>query len=157
VTQLRSRTEVVVVRGANCDHQSIRRPLSQPGGKVFTVPKNLEPSRRAPHPPTPNFPVPCVYASNRNTGTADPRAIRSRYSYALAPLIVKDPCSRLIMRLDQIRRMAFDPAKNGGEVYLVASGLAGSRGVVVYKRTGGGPGLQRVARNKDVPMRTTFV
>jgi hypothetical protein len=53
--------------------------------------------------------------------------------------------------------MAFDPAKNGGESYLVASGLAGSGGVVVYKRTGGGTGLQEVARNKYVPTRTTFV
>jgi hypothetical protein len=61
------------------------------------------------------------------------------------------------MRLDQIRRMAFDPAKNGGEAYLVASGLAGSGGVVVYKRTGGGTGLQEVARSKDVLMGTTFV
>ena len=54
--------------------------------------------------------------------------------------------------LDQIRGMGFGPARNGGEAYVVASG----GGVVVYKRTGGGTGLQEVARtrNKDVPTRT---
>lgn len=59
--------------------------------------------------------------------------------------------------LDQIRGMEIGPAANGGEAYLVASGSAGSGGVVVYKRTGGGTGLEEVARNKDIPTRTSFV
>ena len=53
--------------------------------------------------------------------------------------------------------MAFGPARNGGEAYLVVSGFAGDGGVVVYKRIGGGTGSQEVTRNKDVPMKTTFV
>ena len=58
--------------------------------------------------------------------------------------------------LDQIRRMAFGPARNR-EAYVVASGFAGGGSVVVYERTGGRTELQEVARNKDVPMRATFV
>ena len=59
-------------------------------------------------------------------------------------------------RVDQIRGIVFGPARNGGVAYIVDEGFAGSGGVVVYKRTGGGTGLQ-VARNKDVPTRKTSV
>jgi len=53
------------------------------------------------------------------------------------------------MGLDQMQGMEFGPAENGGEAYLVASGFAGTGGVVVYKRTAGGRALEEVARNKD--------
>jgi NAD(P)H-hydrate repair Nnr-like enzyme with NAD(P)H-hydrate epimerase domain len=46
--------------------------------------------------------------------------------------------------------------ENGGDVYLIAGGVAGSGGVVIFKRTQGGRGLEEVARNKDVLTRSTF-
>ena len=42
-------------------------------------------------------------------------------------------------------------------MYLTVSGFVGGGGVVMYKTTGGGTGQQEVARNKGVPMKTTFV
>ena len=59
-------------------------------------------------------------------------------------------------RPDQIRGILFGP-QGMEEAYLVASVFVGSCGLVVYKRTGGGTRVQEVARNKDVPMRATFV
>lgn len=48
-------------------------------------------------------------------------------------------------------------AADGGIQYLVASGFAGTGGVVVYERTQGGANLTEVARNKDIATRTSFV
>jgi hypothetical protein len=48
-------------------------------------------------------------------------------------------------------------AENGGETYLIAAGVAGSAGVVVFERTNGGKDLKVVARNTDIPTRSTFV
>ena len=59
-------------------------------------------------------------------------------------------------RPDQIQGILFGP-QGMEEAYLVASAFAGSSGLVVYKRTGGGTRVQEVVRNKDVPMRATFV
>jgi hypothetical protein len=60
--------------------------------------------------------------------------------------------------LNQIHDMEFGTTTNGGEAYLVVAGSTGSGGgVVVYKRTVGGTGLEKVARNKAVPTRTSFV
>ena len=59
--------------------------------------------------------------------------------------------------LNQIRGMEIGNAENGGEAYLVAGGVVGTGGVVVFKRTNGGMGLMEVARNTDVPTRSTFV
>ena len=53
--------------------------------------------------------------------------------------------------------MEIGRAENGGSAYLVAAGVAGSGGVVVFKRTDGGRGLEEVARNTDVLTRSTFV
>jgi hypothetical protein len=47
--------------------------------------------------------------------------------------------------LDQIRGGNLAPAKDGGEAYLVASVFRGSGSVVVYKRAGGGTGLQEIS------------
>ena len=59
--------------------------------------------------------------------------------------------------LDQIRGMEIGLAENGGETYLIAAGVAGSAGVVVFERTNGGKDLKVVARNTDIPTRSTFV
>ena len=56
--------------------------------------------------------------------------------------------------LDQIRGMEFSP---GGEDYLIAGGVVGTAGVVVFKRTNGGRDLDVVVRNLDVGNRTSFV
>ena len=53
--------------------------------------------------------------------------------------------------------MEIGNAENGGEGYLIAGGVAGTAGVVVFRRTDGGKGLKEVARNTDVPTRSTFV
>ncbi|THH16791.1 hypothetical protein EW146_g3915 [Bondarzewia mesenterica] len=104
--------------------------------------------------PAPNvkFPTPYVYASNRNTGsTIDPRG-------DTVAIFATRPELKLVAQvytgLDQIRGMEF-----GGEndEYLVASGVVGSGGVVVFRRTEGGTGLVEVARNTQIPNRTSFL
>ena len=45
----------------------------------------------------------------------------------------------------------------GADEYLVAGGVAGTGGVVVFRRTEGGRNLEFVARNTEIPTRTTFV
>ena len=55
--------------------------------------------------------------------------------------------------LDQIRGMQlFGP----NEEFLIAGGYAAG-GVAVFKRTGSGEGLQLLARNTNLPTRTSFV
>lgn len=41
--------------------------------------------------------------------------------------------------------------------YLIAGGVAGTGGVVVFERTDGGRNLTEVVRNTDIPTRTSFV
>lgn len=59
--------------------------------------------------------------------------------------------------IDQPRGIAFGPADKGGEEFLVAGGVAGTAGVLVFRRTEGGKNLQLVAKNLDIPTRTSFV
>jgi hypothetical protein len=62
--------------------------------------------------------------------------------------------------LDEILGMAFAPARNEGEAYLVASaGFAGKSMVTLLCVRGlvEGRGCKAVARNKDAPTRTSFV
>lgn len=99
-----------------------------------------------------NFPVQYIYASNRNVGQIDERgdAIAIfRYVNGKLELI-----SHVYTGLDQVRGMEF-----GGEdsEYLVASGVAGTGGVAVFRRVDEGKGLKEVARNLDVLTRTTFI
>jgi hypothetical protein len=56
--------------------------------------------------------------------------------------------------LDQIRGMQF-----GGEddEYLIAGGVAGTAGVVIYRRVDGGRNLTEVARNTDIPTSMSVV
>lgn len=44
----------------------------------------------------------------------------------------------------------------GGNDYLIAGGVAGTAGVVVFKRTEGGANLEVVVRNTDIGNRTSF-
>lgn len=93
-----------------------------------------------------------IYASNRNLGTQDPRGD------AIAIYQV-EPKLKLVKHvytgLDQIRGMELSGGSENQ--FLVAAGVAGSAGTVVLKRTKGGADLEVVARNKDIPTRTSFV
>ncbi|ETW75177.1 hypothetical protein HETIRDRAFT_390749 [Heterobasidion irregulare TC 32-1] len=104
--------------------------------------------------PKPNakFPASYVYASNRNTGTTlDPRG-------DTVAIFATFPKLKLVAQvytgLEQIRGMQF-----GGEndEFLIASGVVGTGGVVVFKRTEGGTNLVEVVRNTDIPNRTSFL
>jgi hypothetical protein len=59
--------------------------------------------------------------------------------------------------LDQIRGMEFGNDDNGGEQYLMAGAASGTAGVAIFRRTEGGRNLELVARNLDIPTRTSFV
>ncbi|KAJ7220583.1 Lactonase, 7-bladed beta-propeller-domain-containing protein [Mycena pura] len=90
-----------------------------------------------------------IYVSNRNTGIAifenlDQGTPRERLQLV----------RQVFTGLDQIRGMEF-----GGEdnEYLIAGGVAGNAGVVIYKRVDGGRNLVEVVRNTEVPTRTSFV
>ena len=56
--------------------------------------------------------------------------------------------------IDQIRGMEFF---GDDDRYLIASGVAGEAGVLVFERTGNGGNLTLLTTNKDVPTRTSFV
>ncbi|KAF9562051.1 hypothetical protein CPC08DRAFT_663505 [Agrocybe pediades] len=58
--------------------------------------------------------------------------------------------------LNQIRSMALGKVSDGGDEFLVAGGNTDG-GVVVLQRTDGGRNLTAVARNEEVPQRTSFV
>jgi len=127
-------------------------PPNPPDGAVFAASEILIPT------PTANFPISYIYVSNRNTGTVDPRGdtivIYQRNNDSGPALTL---VAQVYTGLNQIRGMEIGNAENGGEAYLVAGGVAGTGGVVVFKRTNGGMGLMEVARNTDVPTRSTFV
>jgi 6-phosphogluconolactonase (cycloisomerase 2 family) len=125
-------------------------PPDPPAGAEFAAGEILIP------PLTPSYTTPYIYVSNRNTGVQDPRGdaidIYKRTETGLELI------SRTYTGLDQIRGMMIGP--NGGEDaqrYLIAAGVAGSAGTVVYERTQDGTNLTEIARNLDYPTRTTFV
>jgi hypothetical protein len=127
-------------------------PPNPPAGAYFAAGEILIPT------PTDQFQVPYIYVSNRNTGTQDPRgdaiAIYERTANSQDELTL---VTHVYTGLDQIRAMEFGSASNGGVQYLIAGGVAGTAGVVILKRTDGGRGLEVVARNTDIPTRTSFV
>ena len=105
-------------------------------------------------PPNSAFPSTLVYASNRNTGsTVDPRgdaiAIFSLDADGKLELV-----NQFFTGLEQIRGMEFGGPDNR---YLVASGVVGDGGVIVFERVGQGADFVQVASNKDIPNRTSFV
>lgn len=136
-------------------HEPITPP-NPPAGAAFAASEVLVPA------PSTKFPTSYIYASNRNTGTQDPRgdsiAIYERGKDASASASGGlSLVGQVYTGLDQIRGMEIGRADNGGEAYLVAGGIAGSGGVVVYERIDGGRGLKEVARNTDLLTRSTFV
>jgi len=95
-----------------------------------------------------------VYASNRNTGTTtgpegDSIAVLSLDADGTLQIV-----NQFFTGLQQVRGMQF-----GGpdDRYLVASGVVGNGGVVVFERTGPGDQFVRVASNTDIPNLTSFV
>ena len=56
--------------------------------------------------------------------------------------------------LEQVRGMQFGGPDNR---FLVASGVVGDGGVVVFERVGQGDKFVQVATNKDIPNMTSFV
>ena len=106
-----------------------------------------------PH-PNPTFPSTLVYASNRNTGTNDdPRgdaiAVFSLDANGNLKLV-----NQFFTGLKQIRGMQFGGPDNK---YLVASGVVGDGGVIVFERVGQGSDFVQVASNKEIPNFSTFV
>ncbi|PPQ71512.1 hypothetical protein CVT26_010383 [Gymnopilus dilepis] len=111
-------------------------------------------------PPTARFPTPYIYVSNRNVGVQTPEgdsiAIFEHVNQGKRNeglVLVK----QVFTGLDQIRGMEFGNADQGSDEFLIAGGVAGTAGVVVLKRTEGGRNLEVVARNLDIPTRTSFV
>ncbi|KAI0646307.1 putative isomerase YbhE [Trametes meyenii] len=97
------------------------------------------------------FPEPFVYVSNRNTGVQDPRGdaiaiFRVEPRLALVGFVYTG--------LDQIRGMEFGGPE---DEFLIASGVAGDGGVIVLRRTEGGQNLELLARNSELPTRTSFI
>lgn len=129
-------------------------PPNPPKGSSFAAAEILIPQ------PTERFPDPLIYVSNRNVGTQDSRGD----AVTIFELVNKGlPDEKLqvvnyaFTGLDQIRGMEFGPSEKGAEEFLIAAGVAGSAGTVVLRRDQGGRNLTVVARNLDVPTRTSFV
>lgn len=129
-------------------------PSNQPQGSKFAAAEILIPN------PTKQFPQPYIYVSNRNIGTElDPRGD----SIAIFELVNKGKdneslqlVNQVFTGLDQIRGMEFGPSGRGEE-FLIAAGVAGTTGTVVLRRTEGGRNMEVVARNLDIPTRSSFV
>lgn len=110
---------------------------------------------------TPEYPTPYIYVSNRNTGTVDPEGKGD--TIAIFEHVNKgkrDEALRLVKQfytgLEQVRGLAVAESCEGGEKYLVAAAAAGTGGIAVFERTEGGKNLVEVARNTEVPVRTSF-
>lgn len=102
---------------------------------------------------TPEFNGDFIFVSNRNTGVQDPRgdAITIFNRLPFGKLELRD---YVFTGLDQIRGMQFF---GEDDKYLIASGVDGDAGVLVFERTGDGGNLTLVAQNLEVPTRTSFV
>lgn len=129
-------------------------PANRPPGAVYAAAEILIP------PPCGKFPKPYIYVSNRNTGVQTPEgdsiAIFEHVNQGLPNegLVL---INQVFTGLDQIRGMEFGSEENGGEEFLMAGGVAGTGGVIVLRRTEEGRNLEIVARNQDIPTRTSFV
>jgi len=120
-----------------------------PAGAKFAAAELLMP------PPSENFPVSFLYASNRNTGTPDVRGDTIAI-FQFNPGRGRKAGFKLVNQvytgLQQVRAMTFS---DDGE-FLVA-GAAQSGGVKVFQRVDGGAGLNEVAGNTEIDTRTSFV
>ncbi|KAF6752873.1 Lactonase, 7-bladed beta-propeller-domain-containing protein [Ephemerocybe angulata] len=129
-------------------------PKDAPAGAKWSAGEILIPE------PTPKSPKSYIYTSNRNLGNTDPRGD----TIAIFELVNKGTSSEALVLvnqvytgLSQVRGMEFGPAENGGDEYLIASGVAGGAGVVVLKKVDGGRNLEIVAKNDEIPTRTSFL
>ena len=125
-------------------------PPDPPTGSAFRAAEILIPE------PTTEYPIPYIYASNRNFGVQDPRGD--------AIAIFENVNNQLVLRnqvytgFDRVRgMMSGEQAGFGGDAYIAAAADAGTGGVKVFKRTEGGANLQEVAVNTAIPTRSTIV
>ncbi|KDR70232.1 hypothetical protein GALMADRAFT_127891 [Galerina marginata CBS 339.88] len=129
-------------------------PPNPPAGAMMAAAEILIP------PPSVQFPTPYIYVSNRNTGTqapvGDSIAIFEHVNQG-KPNEGLVLINQVFTGLDQIRGMEFGNVDQDGNQFLIAGGVAGTAGVVVLQRTEGGRNLKIVARNLDIPTRTSFV
>ncbi|KAF9269841.1 putative isomerase YbhE [Marasmius fiardii PR-910] len=129
-------------------------PSNPPTGSQWGAAEILIPS------PTPVFPKSYIYVSNRNIAT-DPAALDPRGDtiaiFEHVDVGGKNEGLRLVKQvftgLSQVRGMEI----GGSGKYLIAAGVAGEGGTVVFERVDEGKDLKEVARNKDIPTRTTFI
>jgi Lactonase, 7-bladed beta-propeller len=130
-------------------------PSDSPLGSTFAAAEILIPDT------TTEFSTPYIYVSNRNTGTPDPRGDTiAIFQHVQATSTSPDTLvlvAQVFTGLDQIRGMEIGSVEAGSVEFLVASGFAGTGGVVVFRRVNGGAGLVEVARNTEVLTRTSFV
>ena len=106
--------------------------------------------------PKPNdaFPSTLVYASNRNNGESnDPRG-DSIAVFTLCADGKLELVNQFYTGLIQVRGMQFGGPDNK---FLVAGGVAGDGGVVVFERVGQGAEFVQVARNNEVLGPRTFI
>jgi hypothetical protein len=129
-------------------------PSKPPLGAVYAAAEILIPST------SPQFPIPYILVSNRNTGSPTPEGD----SIAIFEHVHKGQHNEdLILKnqvftgLSQIRGMEIGNPANGGDQYLIAGAASGKGGVAIFRRTEGGKNLERVVGNNDVPTRTAFV
>lgn len=122
-------------------------PPDPPSGALFAAGEILIPAVSE------KFNGSFVYTSNRNTGVQDPRgdAITIFNRGGAGEL---DLLGYVYTGLDQIRGVEFF---GDDDQYLVASGVAGDAGVLVFERTGNGGNLTLLTANIEVPTRTSFV
>ena len=125
-------------------------PPNPPAGSAFAAAEILIPE------PTAEYPIPYIYASNRNFGVQDPRGDTIA--------IFENVDNQLVLRnqvytgFDRVRgMMSGEQAGFGGEAYIAAAADAGTGGMKVFKRTEGGANLEEVAVNTAIPTRTTIV
>lgn len=106
--------------------------------------------------PNRNFPSPhpYIYVSNRNTGTTVDERGDTIAIFRALPGARLELVNQVYTGLQQVRGMEL-----GGESdeFLVAGGVVGSGGVVVFKRVDGGRNLVEVVRNTEVQTATSFV
>ena len=104
--------------------------------------------------PKPNdeFLTAFAYVSNRNTGNTTDERGDTVAIFQLEPEVKL--VAQVFSGVQQIRGMEFGGEKSE---YLVLSGVVGTGGVAVFKRTDGGANLAEVARETTVPTRSSFV
>ncbi|KAI5886632.1 putative isomerase YbhE [Schizophyllum commune H4-8] len=104
------------------------------------------------------FPTQYIYVSNRNIGNVtDPRGD----TVAIFEHVNKGEdgeelklINQFYTGISQVRGMEFSP---DGAEYLVAAGVVGEAGTIVFRRTENGTNFEKVAANLEIPTRTSFV